>query len=470
MSRRADQHETLFRFGPYRRFHFIGVGGIGMSGIAEVLLRAGFEVSGSDLSDGPILDSLRHLGGRLAVGHAADNLREAQAVVLSSAIPLDNPERAEAERRGLPLVHRAEMLAELMRQRQGVTVTGTHGKTTVTSMLASILIECGSDPTVLNGARLEIMKSNARLGGGPLLLAEADESDRSFLRFFPVHTLITNIDRDHMEAYSGFEDLKQAFSQHLERIPFYGTAVICRDDPVLRQVGENVHTPLVTYGLQSTVKETSSRCMPDCAAQKVRLQGFGSRFEVLWRGRLLGEVELKVPGRHNVLNALGSLAMALELGCAFEPASRALSRFAGAERRTQIKGERQGVLVMDDYGHHPTEIRATLKALSKLGRRLVVVYQPHRYTRTRDLMEETAAAFEHDGLLFLMDIYAAGQEPIEGVNSKVLAEHIARHREVEHVASTKDLQARLKAECRSGDVLLTLGAGDVWKAGEEYLG
>ncbi|HSR66624.1 MAG TPA: UDP-N-acetylmuramate--L-alanine ligase [Acidobacteriota bacterium] len=468
-----NQHSTNlppFSFGPYRRFHFIGVGGVGMSGIAEVLLRAGFEVSGSDLNDGPLLHSLRDLGARIAIGHAADNLGEAQVVVLSSAIPESNPERAEARRRGLPRVHRSHLLAELMRYREGITVTGTHGKTTTTSMLACILIEWGADPTVLNGARLPLMQSNARLGQGRLLLAEGDESDRSFLRFFPVHTVVTNIDRDHMEAYRDFDELKQAFLRHMQRIPFYGTVVLCADDPVLAALSENVHTRLITYGLGSRTEAYDSGAGIDCRARKVRFEGLRSSFELLWRGKVQGTVELQVPGRHNVLNSLGALALAMRLGCGFEEARQALARFSGAERRLQSKGERQGVWVVDDYGHHPTEIRATLQALRTLGRRLVVVYQPHRYTRTRDLMEETAVCFDHDGPLFLMDIYAAGQEPIEGVSSQVLAQRIADRRQVTYVAAGDDLQAKLRDTLRPGDVLLTLGAGDVYKVGEEFLG
>ena len=452
---------SSFHFGEYCRFHFVGIGGIGMSGIAEILLSSGFQVSGSDLALREIGLRLGRLGARIEVGHRGENLGDCQALVVSSAIAQNNAELAEARRRGLPILHRSQMLAELMRARRGITVTGTHGKTTTTSMLALVLLEAGLDPTIVNGARLANIGSNARLGRGEYLLAEADESDGSFLRYFPVYSIVTNVDDDHLEHYGSLERLQEAFLEHMNRVPFHGALAACIDDQRLASLLKNVHTPLLTYGLTPQA---------DVFARRLRVDGFRQRYECLSRDEKLGEIELQVPGRHNLLNSLAAVAMSLALKVPFEAIRAGLESYRGAERRLQRKGERSGVWVLDDYGHHPAEIRATLQACQGLGRRILVVYQPHRFTRTRDLMDSTARSFEGAHEVFLMDIYAAGEQPIPGVDSRTLAEEVNRRQKATYVASSEQLQRLLSETAQSGDLLLTMGAGDVWKAGERFLG
>ena len=453
---------TSFSLGKFRRFHFVGIGGMGMSAVAEILKGRGFEVSGSDMTESPNLDNLRRSGIRISIGHQAKNLAQAQAVVVSSAIPANNPELAAARQQGLAVVHRSEVLAALMQNKTGITVCGTHGKSTTCAMLSTVLIESGADPTIILGARLPGLDGkNARLGGGDLVVAEADESDRSFLRFWPVHTIVTNIDNDHLDHYRDFRDLQQAFLEHMNRIPSNGVVAACLDDYGLSPLLKNVHTRLLTYGLKGEV---------DFSACKLGGNGFRLGYECLRRGQPLGRIELRVPGRHNLLNSLAAVALSLELEIPFQQVQRGLEAFRGVERRMQWKGERSGVWVLDDYGHHPTEIRAALAACRSFGRRVVVVYQPHRYSRTRMVASETERCFEDADQLFLMDIFAAGEEPIEGVDSGCLSEAIGRHREVTYVPDGTGLVRVLRKATARGDLLLTLGSGDVWKVGEEFLG
>ncbi len=447
-------------FGNLRRFHFVGIGGTGMSALAEILLSSGYEVTGSDLSHSETTAHLERLGARIHLGHAATNLQDAEIVVFSSAIHSDNAEIKQAHKTGVQVVHRADLLAELMRFKQGITVTGTHGKTTVTSMIGMILLDAGLDPTIVVGARVKGLGSNAHLGTGDHLVAEADESDRSFLKLRPVHTVLTNIDDDHLDEYENLETLKETFLTYLESVPFQGSIIACIDDPNTRQILRNVHRPVVTYALDSQA---------DCSASRIRLSGLQTTYLMSWRGKELGEVKLGVPGRHNVQNSLGAAALALSLGIPFECVCASLGSFAGVERRLEWKGEKEGVWVIDDYGHHPSEIKATLEACRGLGRKIILVYQPHRYSRTAQLANQLAGSFQGADDLFLTDIYAAGEPPLDGVDSKTLSDKIAQFRTINYVPPTQDLLLMLREHTEPGDLLLTMGAGDVWKVGEAFL-
>ncbi len=434
-----------------------------MSGIAEVLLNLGYRVSGSDLKASPLTERLARLGGRIVIGHAAENVQDAHVVVISSAVRPDNVEVLEAKRRQVPVIPRAEMLAELMRLKYSIAVAGAHGKTTTTSMLATVLDGAGLDPTVVIGGRLSTFGSNARLGKGELIVAEADESDRSFLKLSPTIAVVTNIDREHMDQYSDLDDIKDTFVAFVNKVPFYGAAVLCLDDENVRSLIPRLERRVITYGTSHQAEFTAS---------KITLDGFNSRFIAKQGGRELGPVRLRVPGQHNVLNALAAIAVVTDLGVGFESAAAALAGFPGADRRFQIKGERDGILVVDDYGHHPTEIRATLAAArAHNGRRIIVVFQPHRYTRTLHLFEEFCHAFFDADVLILTEIYPAGEEPIEGVSAEKLAEKIKQygHREVAFCHSFGEIAEALQKIARPGDLILTLGAGDVWKVGEKFL-
>lgn len=448
-------------FGDIRRIHFVGIGGIGMSGLARILLQhGGFQVSGSDLHDSPSLDGLRAMGARIHVGHGADNLQDAQAVVYSSAISYENQEIQEARNRSLPLVHRSELLAELMRFKEGITITGTHGKTTTTAFCGLVLQESGLDPTVVVGANVQRLGGNARYGKGRYFVAEADESDRSFLKLRPLTTVITNIDLDHMDVYRNLDDLKETFLQHIHSIPFYGTVILCRDDPHLRSLQKNVHRRMLTYGLSTD---------SDIQAQNLELKGFKSSYQCVYENRIQGQVRLNVGGEHNVVNSLAAIAMGRSLGLDFATIAAALERFEGAERRLEWKGEKNGVVVIDDYGHHPAEIRASLTACKQVERRIVLVFQPHRYTRTQHLMDSLAESFDLADELYLLDIYAAGETPIHGVTSEVLADRVASRRPVTYVRSFEEALERLNESMGHGDLLLTMGAGNVWRLGERFL-
>ncbi|HEY6865940.1 MAG TPA: UDP-N-acetylmuramate--L-alanine ligase [Candidatus Eisenbacteria bacterium] len=449
-------------YGRTQRIHFIGVGGVGMSGIAEVLLNMGYQVSGSDLKPGEATQRLVELGGRIFTGHAASNIEGAQVVVYSTAIPPDNPELAAARELGLPVIGRAEMLAELMRMKYGVAVGGAHGKTTTTSMIAAVLARGGLDPTIVVGGRLHAIGSNARLGHGQFLVAEADESDGSFLRLSPAVAVVTNIDREHLDHYGDLDAVLQAFVYFANRVPFYGVAVLCADDPHTRRIAPRVTKRTLFYG---TLPET------DVRATEVRLKPHGARFLVHAFGREMGEVEIQIPGRHNVLNALAAVSVGLEVGVGFGHIAESLAALRGVGRRFETRGETAGVRVVDDYGHHPTEIRATLAAARGLGRRVLVVVQPHRYSRTAALREEFGTAWGDADRVWVLDIYPAGEAPLPGVTGRTIVEaaEAAGAAHVTFAASALEAAAAAAAEARPGDVVLTLGAGDVGKLGDEIL-
>ncbi|MEE8160887.1 MAG: UDP-N-acetylmuramate--L-alanine ligase, partial [Acidobacteriota bacterium] len=394
------------------------------------------------------------------IGHEASHLGPAQAVVFSRAVSGDNPELEAARSGGLPLIHRGRMLAMLMDFRKGISICGTHGKTTTTALISLLLRDAGLDPTVVIGARLQTMGSNARLGQGEWMVAEADESDRSFLELSPDWVVITNIDLDHMDEYRDLDDLGQAFLQHMNSVPAQGQVIACADDPRLSALLKKVHRPVITYGLNPGA---------DFRAQKADLSWVKSSFDCWERDQLLGRIELPLPGRHNLLNSLAAVAVGQTLKVSFSVIQQSLAAFQGAERRLQWKGEKEGVWVIDDYGHHPAEVRATLEACGQAGRRLVVVFQPHRYSRTQHLMGEWGSCFAEADQLYLMDIYPAGEPPIPGVTSEALARRISRHREVTYLGSRRELLESLREKTQPGDLLLTLGAGNVWEIGEAFL-
>ncbi|HVO11665.1 MAG TPA: UDP-N-acetylmuramate--L-alanine ligase [Vicinamibacteria bacterium] len=448
----------------YQQVHFVGIGGSGMSGIAEVLLNLGYRVSGSDLKRSAVTDRLAARGARVSEGHAADNVGDAHVVVTSTAVHGSNPEVVEARRRGIPVIPRAEMLAELMRLKYGVAVAGSHGKTTTTSMVALVLDRGGLDPTVVVGGRLGVLGSGARLGKGDFMVAEADESDRSFLKLTPTIAVVTNIDREHLDAYRDLADIQAAFVGFLNKVPFYGVCVLCLDDPPLQDVLPRIERRVLSYGLSPQAR---------VSARELELGPTGATFTVVADGEPLGGVALAVPGVHNVANALAAVAVGIELGLPFEAIRGGLESFTGVDRRFQLRGEAGGVVVIDDYGHHPTEIRATLEALRRYAgaRRTVVLFQPHRFTRTQTLWDEFCKAFHQADVLLLTDIYPASEEPIAGISAEGLAQAIGErgHRQVSWAGDLKEATEKLAAEAREGDVVLTLGAGSVWTAGEELL-
>ncbi len=448
----------------FQHVHFVGIGGSGMSGIAEVLLNLGYTVSGSDLKLSSVTGHLQALGARVFEGHSAENLGAAHVVVTSTAVRPSNPEVAEARRRGVPVIPRAEMLAELMRLKYGIAIAGSHGKTTTTSMVALVLDKGGLDPTVVVGGRLGVLGSGARLGRGEYLVAEADESDRSFLKLSPTLAVVTNIDREHLDAYRDLSDIQEAFLGFVNKVPFYGCAVLCLDDPPVQAILPRVERRVVTYGL---TQEAS------VSARDLELRATGSSYTATHLGKPLGTVTVEVPGRHNVTNSLAAVAVGLDLELPFEAIQRGLSSFSGVDRRFEVRGEANGVLVIDDYGHHPTEIRATLETLRlRAGeRRTLVVFQPHRFTRTKALWDDFCAAFGGADVLRLVDVYAASEDPIEGVSSEALARAIAvrGHRDVAWIGDVRGAGETLAGEALSGDVVLTLGAGNVSAAGDELL-
>jgi len=458
--------------GKTRRIHFVGIGGIGMSGIAELLANLGYEVSGSDAKRSALTARLESLGVTVQVGHRAGHVGAADVVVYSSAVRPDNPELVEARSRQVPVIPRAEMLAELMRLRFGIAVAGAHGKTSTTSMIAFVLEKAGLDPTAVIGGRLSAFGSNARLGRGECMVVEADESDRSFLKLSPSIAVMTNIDREHMEAYGSFAELQQAFVDFANKVPFYGAVVASADDAELRAVLPRLTRRVITYGLDAGDA--------DLQARGIALEGFGARCEVWRRDRTgagaaeqLGPLALQVPGRHSVSNALAAVAVGLELDVPFARIAEALGEFKGAERRFQKLGVVRGVTVVDDYGHHPTEIAAVLSA-ARAARpsRLVVAFQPHRYTRTRDLLPEFAAVLAGADVVLLSDIYAASEEPIPGVTVEALAAAANAHRTtpVQVVPRVADLPAALAGLARAGDLVLLLGAGSIGAIGLDVIG
>jgi UDP-N-acetylmuramate--alanine ligase len=457
--------------GRTRRVHFVGIGGIGMSGIAELLANLGYEVSGSDAKASEVTARLERIGVRVRTGHDPSHVEGAEVVVMSSAIGAGNPEIAEAHRRRIPVIPRAEMLAELMRLRFGIAIAGAHGKTTTTSMVALVLERAGLDPTAVIGGRLSAFGSNAKLGRGESIVVEADESDRSFLTLLPTIALVTNIDREHMDAYGSWEKLQDAFAEFVNKVPFYGAAVLCVDDEPVRRLLPRVMRRVITYG----VAGESGGAIPDVAGHQLVFEGFESRCRVSQasgeRRVDLGVLQLAVPGRHNLVNALGAVAIGLELQVPFAKIAGALAEFSGAERRFQIRGEAGGVLVVDDYGHHPTEIAAVVAAARAATRRIVLVFQPHRYTRTRELMAEFARALAGADEIVLTDIYAAGEPPIPGVTLDALAAAVRRETPKPlHVAdSLEDVPGCVARIARPGDLVVTLGAGSIGAAGDRIL-
>ena len=453
-------------FAKIQRIHFVGIGGIGMSGIAEVLLNLGYKVSGSDLKTSPVTERLAGLGATTVEGHRAENIAGAEVVVTSSAIAPDNPEVTEAHKLHIPVIQRAEMLAELMRLKYGIAIAGMHGKTTTTSMVAAVLAAAGLDPTVVVGGRVDAMGSNARLGKSQYLVAEADESDRSFLKLSPILSVVTNIDREHMDCYRNMRDVKKTFLDFMDRVPFYGMIVACNDDPILHRLLPEVQRRTVTYGTkrgsdfliksEETKREGSADSRPY------------SRFRVKYGEKDLSEFTLYVPGAHNVLNATAAVAVGIGLDIPVDYIRTALEQCRGVDRRFQLRGRVAGISVIDDYGHHPTEIKATLAAARQCGfRKIHVIFQPHRYTRTRDLMEEFTTAFNDADSLFLLDIYAASEKPMEGVTAEVLAQRIRERsgKPVEYMKSTAEVIEAATAVAKDGDMILTLGAGSVSQLG-----
>jgi UDP-N-acetylmuramate--alanine ligase len=456
-------------FAKIQRVHFVGIGGIGMSGIAEVLLNLGYKVSGSDLKTSAITQRLAGMGASIFEGHRAENSAGAEVVVASSAVPPDNSEVAEAHRLHIPVIQRAEMLAELMRLKYGIAIAGMHGKTTTTSMVAAVLAAGGLDPTVVVGGRVDAMGSNARVGKSEYLVAEADESDRSFLRLAPVLAVVTNIDREHMDCYRNMRHVKQAFLEFMDRVPFYGVVVVCNDDALLRRLFPQIRRRIVTYG---TRRGSDFHIKLGKSAFASSEQGPISNFRVTYGDRDLGEFRLHVPGAHNVLNATAAIAVGIGLDIEADNIRMALENFRGVDRRFQLRGKAAGVSVIDDYGHHPTEIRATLAAARQCGfGKIHVIFQPHRYTRTRDLMDEFATAFQGADSLVVLDVYAASETPIEGITGEALALRISEHGKpsARFAGSFAEAVSAAVAAVQPGDMILTLGAGSVSQLGPMIL-
>jgi UDP-N-acetylmuramate--alanine ligase len=448
-------------FAKAQRVHFIGIGGIGMSGIAEILLNLAYPVSGSDLKRSPVTERLAALGATIFEGHEAANVVGASVVVVSSAVNESNPEVVEARSSKVPVIQRAEMLAELMRLKYGIAVAGMHGKTTTTSMIAAILAGGGLDPTIVVGGRIDAMGSNARLGKSQYLVAEADESDRSFLKLSPILGVVTNLDREHMDCYQDMADVEAAFVSFMDRVPFYGAITACVDDALLAAVLPRVRRRVYTYGFTPDANFVC-RLLPTG-------EGARSRFEVVAAGRVLGAFALHVPGRHNVLNATAAVAIGTQLEIAPAAIATALAEFRGVDRRFQLKGMARGVTVVDDYGHHPTEIRATLAAARDCGYKHVhVIFQPHRYSRTRDLMEEFAGAFDDADSVEMLDIYAASEEPIAGIDAEALTRKI-HHPQVHYAGEMAEAVAAVTGRAQDGDLIMTLGAGSVSQLGPQVL-
>ncbi len=446
-----------------RRIHFVGIGGIGMSGIAEVLLNLGYEISGSDLGATDITQRLDDMGAAIHRGHDAAHIGNADVVVTSTAVRPDNPEAVAAHERGIPVIPRAEMLAELLKMKFSIAVSGSHGKTTTTSMVATLLAQGGLDPTMVIGGKLASIGSNARLGDGEVIVAEADESDGSFLKLSPCLAVITNIDREHLDYYRDVEEIKEAFLQFANIVPFYGSTILCLDDPHVREILPRIKRRVITYGLSPDA---------DYRAEQISAAGASTRFSLLHRNTLLGSVKLNVPGLFNVLNALAAAAVAREMEMAFPAIRKGLAAFTGVQRRLEVRGKAKAVTVVDDYGHHPTEIRATLAAAKQAWPgRIICVFQPHRYTRTKALFEEFLTAFGDADCLVVTDIYPASEEPIPGVTAQALCEAIRRagHPDCRHLSDSEAIVDHLAEIARPADVVLTQGAGSIWRVGEAFL-
>ena len=452
---------TLFK--RVKDVHFVGIGGVGMSGIAEILIALGFGVSGSDLRDSSTTVRLRDLGARVWIGHSRDHLEKADVVVVSSAVSHDNPEILEARDRLIPVIPRAEMLAELMRMQTSIAVAGMHGKTTTTSMVAAILSAAGLEPTVVIGGKLDHLGGGARLGQGDLLVAEADESDRSFLQLFPTIAVVTNLDMEHLDCYSSMNEISEAFLEFINRIPFYGYAVLCLDDPHVQNIIPSIKKRFITYGLSSQALFRGMR---------PHFEGGLTHFAVCKGDVDLGEIYLPMPGTHNVADALAAVAVADIFDVPFEVTKRALDGFQGVQRRFTLRGRANGVAVIDDYGHHPTEIRAVLEAAGQIAQgRIAVLFQPHRYTRTKALFEEFLISFNNADLLYIMEIYPASEKPIEGVSAAVLCEGLRSrgHKRARLLTDRERIPDQVADDLQPGDILITLGAGDVTRMGPEIL-
>ena len=456
-------------FAKIQRIHFVGIGGIGMSGIAEVLLNLGYKISGSDLKSSAVTQRLASLGATTFEGHSADNVLGAEVVVTSSAISAENSEVAKARELHIPVIQRAEMLSELMRLKYGIAIAGMHGKTTTTSMVAAVLAAGGLDPTVVVGGRVDAMGSNARLGKSQYLVAEADESDRSFLKLSPILSVVTNIDREHMDCYRNLRDVRHTFLEFMDRVPFYGMIVACNDDPILRKLLPQVQRRVVTYG---TRRGSDFLIKPGDIQQQPGEHRPLSHFRVSYRGKQLDEFTIRVPGTHNMLNATAAIAVGIGLDLSVENIRGALENFHGVDRRFQLRGKVAGISVVDDYGHHPTEIKATLSAARQCGfRKIHVIFQPHRYTRTQALMDEFAEAFHDADSLYILDIYAASEKAIDGISGEALATRIreASGQNARYVRSFPEVVELVSHEAQEGDMILTLGAGSVSQLGPMIL-
>jgi len=452
-------------FSSIRKLHFVGIGGIGMSGIAEILLQEGFTITGSDKTQSENTEQLGSLGAKVYIGHDPKNIEpDVDVLVFSSAVLPDNAELIEAHRRKIPVIRRAEMLAEVMRLKYGIGIAGTHGKTTTTSMVSLVLMEGGIDPTVIVGGRLHgLAGSNARLGRGQFIVVEADEFDRSFLSITPTIAVLTTLETDHLDCYRDLEDIKAAFVQFAIKVPFYGFVVLCLDEPALQEIMPKIKKKIVTYGLNSQA---------ELQAVEIVHKHNTTSFLVLRGEAELGRIELKIPGKHNVQNALAAIAVGLELNVPFERVKKGIEKFTGVFRRWEVKAEADGIMVVDDYAHHPTEIRASL-AGAKAGwrRRVVCVFQPHLYSRTRDFYQDFGRAFFDADVLVLTDVYPAREEPIQGITGELIA-NTARefgHRQVHYVPDKQSIPAFLKTLVQKGDIVVTMGAGDIWKYGEQFI-
>ena len=444
--------------------HFVGIGGIGMSGIAEVLLNLGYAVTGSDLNESDITRRLSSLGARIFKGHDASNLVATDVVVTSTAVKADNPEVLEAHQRAIPVIPRAEMLAELLKMKFSIAVSGSHGKTTTTSMVSTVLAVGGLDPTMVIGGKLGSIGSNAKIGDGEIIVAEADESDGSFLKLNPCIAVITNIDREHLDYYrGGIDEIRAAFLKFANIVPFYGSTVVCADDPNVREILPAITRKVITYGIDAPA---------DYQASDIVFNGASSTFSASCKGEPLGKITMKVPGLFNIYNALATIAVAREIEMPMATVRDGLEAYVGVQRRLELKGETGGVAVVDDYGHHPTEIKATLAAARQVWKgKLIVVFQPHRYTRTQALFEEFLGAFSDADVLVVTDIYAASEEPIAGVSAEALCRAIRErgHGDVSYIPDFDDIVSYLQGKARASDVIITQGAGSVWKVGEAFL-
>ncbi len=445
-----------------QRIHFVGIGGIGMSGIAEVLLSLGYRVTGSDLKKSDITDRLRTLGAEMTYGHDAKNVDGAHIVVVSSAIPPDNPELTSAREKMIPVIHRSEMLAELMRLKYGIAVSGAHGKTTTTSLISAVLAHGGLDPTVVIGGKVNSIGSSAKFGQGEFLVAEADESDGTFLKLSPNIAVVTNIDAEHLDYYKDIFEIKETFLEFMNKVPFTGYVVLCGDDPNIQSLIPRIRRPHTTYGLSQHL---------DIGAQNIMKRGLTTTYRLTLKGREICDIELSIPGIHNVCNSLAAVAVGMELGLDIKSIGDALKEFDGIKRRLEVKAEVGGITIIDDYGHHPTEIKATLDTIKAIwhGRRVVAVFQPHRYSRTKILFEDFTTAFYKADVVVISDIYPAGEKPIEGVHASNLLKGIRNcgHKDVHYVAEDTEIPNYLTRKIlKPGDVVITLGAGNIWQVGE----